>query len=121
MAKSKPATRFRDVQRLIKKYLDRARGPKDLANRIDGLRGLVTFEERLRGMTKEERLHMGGFLSQAACDRIANTKTEIERDEVVKECARVNYFCKRAWLDYLYGYADEKPFVSKASKKFVAA
>ena len=101
----------------VLEYLD-ALEEKERVERIDDLLHRLSFERRLTLLAPNQReamndrtLHSTQRAGLDAC------KTEAERDKLIGEMARTQYFRRCAWSDYLNGVRAEPPVMPNASEE----
>lgn len=77
---------------------------------IDDAIHRLNFERRVTLLTDKQRQHMMDESPSAAVrQRIADCKTDKERDEYITEIARATYFRRMAWAAYLNGETPDAP------------
>lgn len=74
------------------------------------------FMVRLLDLTEEEFNHCEGELSDEE-RKVLDCLPDKERESQIKSLARARYFMECAWLQYLHGETDEKPFSSPPGSK----
>ncbi len=105
-------TEFQKTEETLLAFLD-ALAKDERLERIDDLLHRLNFERRLTALTDEERDHMNyESLSPEAKERLGKAKTPAERKELITMFARSTYFRRCAWVDYLNGSSNDKPFTS---------
>lgn len=116
MEEKKSPGAFEALEEKVLEYLNSLE-PKERLESIDDLIHCLQFERRLMLLTPEELEHMDRALSPAARRRLDESKTEKEREELIEMYSRAKYIRDCAWMDYLNGVTDVKPFDSKKMKK----
>lgn len=112
MSKKTKSAEFRKTEETLLNFLDTLEKDERLES-IDDLLHRLNFERRLMTLTDEEREHMNNeSLSPEARQKLDNAKTTAEREELITMYARSTYFRRCAWIDYLNGSTDKKPFTS---------
>ena len=77
---------------------------------IDDAIHRLNFERRVTLLTDKQRQHMMDESPSAAVrQRIADCKSEKERDEYITGIARATYFRRMAWAAYLNGDTQDAP------------
>jgi len=77
---------------------------------IDDAIHRLNFERRVTLLTDKQRQHMmDESPSEAVRQRIADCKSDKERDEYINGIARATYFRRIAWAAYLNGETPDAP------------
>jgi hypothetical protein len=107
------ASAYEIIENTLLGYLDSME--RDIRiERIDDLLHRLNFERRLSGLTDNQLDHMhNNTLSQPQRAKLEQCKTDRERDELLNEYARVQYFRQCMWVDYLNGTAIDPPILGK--------
>jgi hypothetical protein len=100
-----------DVSAPIIEHLDSIGNPKQKIEVIEGLLYFLNFERRLAGLSPEEREHMKCEFSEDDRQRVDQCEFDKERDELTTKIARVLYFRKLHWDNYLNGHTSVKPSI----------
>lgn len=109
---------YTDVKQAVCDFIDCADGNVERLARIEDLLHVLNFEKRLALLTEEETKHMlnaavGTELTEEGSAKLNACKTEREREALLKEFTRSNYFLQCAWSNFLNGECEDKPFTSK--------
>jgi len=100
---------FPALENAVLEYLD-ALDEKQRVERIDDLLHRLNFERRLTLLASNQREAMNDrTLHPTQRARLDACKTEAERDKLISEMARSQYFRDCAWVDYLNGGCAEPP------------
>lgn len=112
MSKRVKTAEFQKIEETLLAFLDALQNDERIAS-IDDLLHRLEFERRLTTLTDEEREHMNNeSISPEARQKLDDAKTPEEREELITMYARSIYFRRCAWIDYLNGSTDKKPFTS---------
>lgn len=116
MKEKTKAPHFTRLKADLLRFVDKLKGKRRL-ERIDSLLRILNFERRLAMLTREELASMNDeFLSPASKKRY-NEVVPAERKELIEGHARTIYFRRCAWLSYLDGNTEDKPFTSRKKAK----
>ncbi len=112
MSEPTKTAEFQKTEEVLLAFLDTLKKDERIES-IDDLLHRLNFERRLTMLTDEERDHMNNeSLSPEARQKLDEAKTPVEREELITMYARSTYFRQCAWIDYLNGSTDKKPFTS---------
>lgn len=91
---------------------------KERIARIVQIQKYLSYNLRLTKLTDEEKENFvesveGGHMTDEMRKTIDNCKTKEQKDHYYDMWARSTYFRKCAWMSYLHGETNDKPFASK--------
>lgn len=112
MSEKIKSAEFQKTEETLLAFLDTLEKDERLES-IEDLLHRLNFERRLTTLTDEERNHMNNeSLSPEAKQKLDEARTVAGREKLITMYARSIYFRRCAWIDYLNGSTDEKPFIS---------
>ncbi len=110
-----------DILNIIDEHLQETNhDQKERISRIGEIQKYLSYNMRLTKLTEEEKENFvesveGGHMTNEMRKTIDNCKTQERKDHYFDMWARSTYLRRCAWLSYLHGEINDKPFTSKVT------
>lgn len=116
MTEKAKAPHFTRLKADLLLFMDKVKGKRRL-QRIENLLRILNFERRFALLAREEVASMNDESLSPAMRRQFDEADATERERLIAGWARVFYFRRLAWINYLNGGTEDKPFTSKKKVK----